>query len=1280
MGRRRAEPNSISRRQFLERIRYTSPLFLPAPMRWAWDPFPFATAGATGLPGAEAVANFRLSPEYPSRLPFEELLRLVAPGADGYATEKFAAELQEVFAKLGRKLRGDRLGSADLTMLLQPGIECTSLRSPKETAIQTNAPIELRKRSYPAETRVGADAFVNELLGYFSSLGKIETAEFDIVGLKQLAGAPPVELATEVRYALVGSRPDHRREERIGAWRMRWRQDAAGNWIASQWIFAGETAGAAVLLFTDVTAQALGQTQSYREQLTRGVDHWRTVLDAASGIDVYGNNGLAAGDFDGDGRDDLYICQPSGLPNRLYRNRGDGTFEDVTEKAGVGVLDATACAIFADFENRGLQDLLVVTAPGPLLFRNTGGGRFALQADAFSFATPPAGTFTHAAVADYDHDGRLDIYFCLYSYYLGLDQYHYPSPYFDARNGPPNFLLHNNGNGKFVDRTAAAGLNTENDRFSFACAWGDISGSGGPDLYVANDFGRSNLYRNNGDGTFLAVSEESGANVPGAGMSVCWCDFDNDGRQDIYVSNMWAAAGQRVSADESFHPQDSEGIRSFYRSHASGNSLYHNQGGGKFENVAEHAGVAMGRWAWSSDAWDFDHDGYSDLLVANGYISGNESPELSSFFWRQVVGNSPVSATRKANYEHGWNAINELIRSDHTWNGYERNTVYLNNRNATFSEISGLSGLDFLEDSRSFALADLDGDGRLEVVLKNRNAPQVRVLRNEMNGIGDSVCFRLRGTNSNRDAIGASVIVDCNGLRQTKYLQAGTGFLSQHSKKLFFGLGKAAGKISVAIRWPSGLKETFADVPANQQVTIEEGMGKFSAVPFATRAVGANAMLTASARSQPEETAVATWLLDPLLAPDFSLPDLAGQAQALSGFRGKPLLLTFWAQASPLSVQHLESLQRSQSEMTAKSVRVVCLNLDKNADAARVRDVLVRAHLTFDTLLATPDVAGVYNIIYRYLFDRRRDLPIPCSFLLDEGGLIVKVYQGPVGAKQLLNDAAAIPRTYQARVAKGLPFPGTLYMGRFARNDFTYGVALFQHGYLDQAAESFQQVIAAKPDDAEAYYNLGTLYLRKNDLAQAQRYLEQTVKLRPEYPEAWNNLGMIAGQQNQPDQAMRNFKRSLELRPDYVIALLNLGNICRRQGNTSEAERLLNRAIELEPQNAEANYSLGMLYVRQSDLARSVALLQKAVELRPEYPDAINNLGVLYVRLGKNAEAEQEFAKCISVAPNFDQAYLNLARLYMLLQEKEKARDTLQALLKLQPQHKLAQQALEMLN
>lgn len=1274
MGRRKDEPSTLDRREFLRRLGYASPMLLPAPFH-AYAPFPSVVA-----PSSPTFADFRFKPSYPNASAVDEMLRLVAAGSDAYVSEKHAAELQRRLQELGQALRSQRVSEAALASFLTESFRGRGPRGFVEQQVRSAGGVETRRRGFgnspDHDALTGKDGFLSDVARYFRSLGSITVGEFEILSVRSM---PEGSVTAEIRYELVGLHTDGAREQRIGRWQTKWTQ-AGSQWLIAEWRFFEETsAKAAKPLFVDATSQAFVGVESFERQLIFGLDYWRTALDGASGIDVYGNNGIAAGDFDGDGRDDIYVCQPSGLPNRLYRNRGDGTFEDVTEKAGVGVLDATACAIFADFENKGLQDLLVVTASGPLLFLNRGSGKFSLKQDAFSFAKPPEGTFTHAAVADYDRDGRLDIYFCLYSYYLGLDQYHYPSPYFDARNGPPNFLFHNQGDGRFVDRTAAAGLNAENDRYSFACGWGDINGDGGPDLYVANDFGRSNLYRNNGDGTFSAISNESGANLPGAGMSACWCDFGNTGRQDIYVSNMWSAAGHRVSESEPFHPQDPAEIQSFYRRHARGNSFYRNQGGGKFSDASESSGTAMGRWAWSSDAWDFDYDGYSDLYVTNGYISGATAPEVSSFFWRQVVGNSPVNATPNSNYEHGWNAINELIRSDHTWAGYERNTVYLNNRDGSFSDISGVSGLDLIQDGRAFALADLDGDGRQEIVIKNRNAPQVSVLRNALGELGGAISIRLRGTKSNRDAIGAAVSVRAGGLHQTKYLQAGTGFLSQHSKELFFGLGNASEKISISVRWPSGVTQEFQDIPATHRVTIEEGGAAITAVPFgaSSRAYQQSYPKVADTSSP---TAFATWLLAPLPAPDFSLPDMSGKAVSLSSYRGKPLLLVFCAEGATLSTEQLRQLQRRRSEFAAKGVQILALAVDFDAAAAKTRRFLEKEGITLPVCAATPEIAGVYNILYRFLFDRRRDLPVPCSFLLDESGLIVRVYQGSVDALEILADAVAIPRSYEARVAKALPFPGQFYGGEFKRNEFTCGVALFQHGYLDQAAESFKQVIAAQSQNAEAYYNLGTLYLRKNDFVQARSHLKQTVKLRPDYPEAWNNLGMIAAQQNQPDEAVLNFKQSLALRPDYVTAMLNLGNIERRQGNIPEASRLLNRAATLEPENAEANYSLGMLYARQNDFAKATELLQKSLALRPDYPDAINNLGVLYIRQGKNAEAEQQFSTCIRIAPNFDQAYLNLARLYMVEQEKEKAREILQALLKLQPEHKLAQQALGMLN
>ena len=250
-----------------------------------------------------------------------------------------------------------------------------------------------------------------------------------------------------------------------------------------------------------------------------------------------------------------------------------------------------------------------------------------------------------------------------------------------------------------------------------------------------------------------------------------------------------------------------------------GNSLFRNRGDGTFQDSTAFSGAGMGRWSWSSDAWDFDHDGFPDLYIANGMLSGADTEDLNSFFWRQVVANSPDAAKPSEDYEQGWNAINELIRADYTWSGYERNVFYANNRDGTFSDVSGAVDLDFLEDGRSFALADFDHDGRQEVFLKNRNAPQLRLLKNVVDDLPPSIAFRLRGIKSNPDAIGAAITVD----RQTKMLQAGSGFLSQHSKDVFFGLGEAKSPVNASIRWPSGLVQQLHDLPINHRVWVEEG-------------------------------------------------------------------------------------------------------------------------------------------------------------------------------------------------------------------------------------------------------------------------------------------------------------------------------------------------------------------------------------------------------------------------------------------------------------------------
>jgi tetratricopeptide (TPR) repeat protein/peroxiredoxin len=1260
--------------------------------------------------------ELHLHPHYRAQMPLDATLLKTQAGLDAFVTEKYQDGIAAIFAGWSSSLLQSPLDTRAVEEALTWDFSGASLQPAESRLVRSGATLEIRQNKFTRLTALGRDAFLQELRSAMSSFSKIVTAEFWVTRIETVPAPSlmesgstriqqsPAGLRTRVRFEVVGSGNEFLCEQRVGEWDLEWEATSAGDFRVKNWLSLEETRSRATEpVFVDIAAQAFGGNSSYSSQLLRGADYWRTVLDGACGIDIYGHNGVSVGDIDGDGFDDVYICQPAGLPNRLYRNRGDGTFEDITETSGVGILENTACALFADVDNDGRQDLIIVRTSGPLLFLNEGGGKFRQKPEAFKFATPPQGTFTGAAVADYDRDGWLDIYFCLYIYYQGTDQYKYPSPYYDAENGPPNFMMRNNRDGTFRDVTAESGLDRNNTRYSFCCGWSDYNRDGWPDLYVVNDFGRKNLYRNNGDGTFTDVAAQVGVEDIGAGMGVCWFDYDNDGAEDLYVADMWSAAGARVSMQEVFQKDAPDEVRAMYRKHARGNSLFRNNKGGTFQDTSAAAGVEMGRWSWSSDAWDFDHDGFPDLYIANGMISGASREDLNSFFWRQVVANSPRVAKPAHDYEQGWNALNELIRADGTWSGFERNVFYANNRDGTFSDVSGVVGLDFLEDSRAFALADFDHDGRLEVFLKNRNSPQLRVLRNVMKDLGPSIAFRLRGSKSNRDAIGAAVTVETESGRQTRMLQAGSGFLSQHTKEVFFGLGEAKGPVRASIRWPNGLVQELRVLPLNHRVWVEEGSEPYKVEAFradaqglkpkSVVAEGVTAEAVPSHKTTPPEseiipTAVETWLLAPVSAPDFSLPDFSGQTRTIAALRGKAVFLNFWAIGSAScreSLRILNQVHKSWPDTPSANpgLQLLAVNVDDSADADSVRTLARELHLSFPILHGSDDVAGVYNILYRYLFDRHRDLGLPTSFLINAGGDIVKIYQGPINAERVEQDFLHIPRTAAERMAKALPFPGVSDTLEFRRNYLSYGSVYFQRGYFDQAEALFQLALRDDPSSAEALYGLGSVYLKQQKTGEARASFERAIKLRASYPDtlpnAWNNLGLLATREGRTGEAIPYFQEALRLSPDHLIALNNLGNAYRQTKQWDEARSVLERAVAVGPQDPEANYSVGMVFAQIDDTEHAFEYLRRALKFRPVYPEALNNLGVLYLRTQRRDEAVASFEECMRVAPSFDQSYLNLARVYEVEGAPDKARTVLLELLKQHPGHAQAQKALEQL-
>jgi tetratricopeptide (TPR) repeat protein/peroxiredoxin len=1258
----------------------------------AMIPARFARFGLPALASLDSDSKsmssgeFHLHPHYRTPMPLDSLLLKTGAEFDDFPLEKYAEKIEAVLARWSAGLLQSPTDVSAFEKVLSPGFSGASLTPTDSRVVRAGPPIDIRKNTYAGNLSLGRAEFLAQLRSWMSRFSKLLTAQFQVTNvadaeIQAKVTSASLLLRTRIRYEFVGTGRDSYREQSIGSLDLVWERTPSGEFLLRAWQTLEETQSRSTQPgFIDITVSALGANSSYSKQLSHGTDYWRTVLDGACGIDIYGHNGVSVGDIDNNGFDDLYVCQPGGLPNRLYRNRGDGTFEDNTEASGVGVIENTACALFVDVDNDGHQDLIVVRTNGPLLFLNDGTGKFHQKRDAFQFANIPQGTFTGAAVADYDCDGWLDIYFCLYVYYQGTDQYKYPSPYYDAQNGPPNFMMRNHRDSTFRDVTAETRLDRNNTRYSFCCSWNDFNRDGWPDLYVVNDFGRKNLYRNNGDGTFTDVADDLGVEDIGAGMSVCWFDYDNDGADDLYVGNMWTAAGERITTQGEFKKNSPADVRALYHQHAMGNSLFHHAGKG-FADVTMASGVGNGRWAWSSDSWDFDHDGFQDLYVTNGMVSAPDRDDLNSFFWRQVVAKSPDEAKPSHDYEQGWSAINELIRADRTWSGYERNVFYANNGDGTFSDISGVVGLDFLEDGRAFALADFDQDGRQEIFLKNRNAPQLRLLKNVLPDLPPSISFRLRGTKSNRDAIGAVITIQTEKGRQTRSVQAGSGFLSQHSKDVFFGLGASKSRVEVSIRWPSGLVQELRDLPINYRIWVEEGASPSRVESFHV-ATGTSAVN--EGKVQPAETlpvVAETWLVAPVLAPDFSLPDLTGGAHSLSGERGKAVLLNFGAADDRRSLDNWIAFNPRHAAWKAQGLQLIAISLPEVGNEEKVRN-LVREHkLSFPTLLGSDDVAAVCNILFRYVFDRHRDLSLPASFLIDGKGNIVKIYQGPVDPSAVERDFRNIPQNPADRLARALPFPGVTEVVEFGRNYLSYGSVFFQRGYLNHAEAAFQIALRDDPQSAEALYGIGSVYLDQQKNAQAQECFARALELRASYPDtlanSWNNLGLLAGRAGRTSEAVSNFQEALGLSPDHLIALNNLGGAYRQLKQWDYARKTYERALQLNPNNPDSNYGLGMVYAQLNDTNRAFELLQKALKARPVFPEALNNLGILYLRTKKPDDAIASFQESIRVAPEFDQAYLNLARVRAIEGNNSEARAVLQQLLNVHPDHPAALNMLE---
>ncbi|MBO8162757.1 MAG: CRTAC1 family protein [Brevibacillus sp.] len=506
--------------------------------------------------------------------------------------------------------------------------------------------------------------------------------------------------------------------------------------------------------------------------------------------------GVAVGDYNGDGWMDLYFVNSrKGSKNALFQNNGDGTFTDVADQLGLADINhdgISETAVWFDFDNSGYPSLFVGAWGRSKLFKNNGDGTFTDITDQAGVGYK--GYVSKAITLDYNRDGYLDLYLGNY-FHERNDLWNLTTTkimhddFERARNGGPNVLYRNNGDGTFTD--VSKELNVDDTGWTLATGSADINNDGWPDIYNANDFGPDVLYLNQEGKGFTTVVQHAGiGDDTFKGMNVDFADLFHDGNLAFYISNV-----------------------SKRRYILEGNQLWHQDANGTFVDRAEKLGINIAGFSWGAKFFDADNSGNFSLMVTNGFISA--SKERDYWFDLGTLATTPGDVIEDA---RNWPTF-----GDKSLSGYEQKHLFYNDGSGgTFPDIAQDVGITFLEDSRGVAAVDLFNRGVLDLVFANQGGA-ARVYRNEPKTGNNWIKLKLEGTTpSNRDAVGTRVIFEVNGIRTIMERDGGNSHGAQSDPRLHFGLGTAEKVDKLTIRWPSGRVEEFHNVPANQVLELKE--------------------------------------------------------------------------------------------------------------------------------------------------------------------------------------------------------------------------------------------------------------------------------------------------------------------------------------------------------------------------------------------------------------------------------------------------------------------------
>lgn len=812
---------------------------------------------------------------------------------------------EETGLNLSRKMNTLSEGLLDLR-LPGPTAEAESVFSPSVTTVDLDLPLAASRngtsRFEPSPWPLAASSIQTNRVDLWrpmlDQISYFEHAKVEIIRGDHPEGDMWRYEATGAFEALARMKTDYWYSFR-GTIELTWERPKNADGTAGDWQITGwkttemQWSASSKRLFVEALDAAMRDPQE-AAMLRRSLHYEATVKHYRDGmqqlphpyfapISVNQKEGIAVADVNGDGFDDIYITVRLGK-NMLLVSQGDGTFIEQAASFKLDLPGHTTCALFADFDNDGDQDVIL----GRSLLKTS----YLENRQGVFFQHPIPNFMPMAAIsmsaADYNLDGLLDVYICTYrpaapagaSPAGGVAQgkdgdFDWPDEFFDAnlareyrrrvsehrlriggtvldQLGPPNVLLINRGDGRFepAPENSTVGI----WRNSLQGTWGDYNQDGRPDLFIANDWGLDVLFRNDGSSGFTDVTVQAGVTEYGYAMGASWGDYDNDGQEDLYVSNMYSEAGRRIT-------KRIPGLEKMFVESASGNWLYHRRANGTFEQVAGLTAPSMtvmkAGWSWGGCFADFDNDRFLDLYVLSGYFTApkelSSGLDLESNLWRTMVRTDEALARPSFRSSPEWKRtaapdnLGPMIDARlagverqgdkvlvHSLNGNERNRYFANRGGRSFAEFSALSGLDDPADSRGFAILDYDRDGWQDIALVNANQPLFNLYRNEMPEAGLSggmIAIRFVGGNhiaspsqgfGCRDGYGARIVVDLGDEKLVREHRCGDGWSTQNSPTMIVGIGAHTNVVSLTVKWPSGRTTTTKGILEGTLLTLYE--------------------------------------------------------------------------------------------------------------------------------------------------------------------------------------------------------------------------------------------------------------------------------------------------------------------------------------------------------------------------------------------------------------------------------------------------------------------------